>query len=600
MDRENYPSRYTLHAVRYLYMDEVSEVKARLNIEDVIGEYVQLKRSGRNYKGLSPWTNEKTPSFMVSPEKQIWHDFSSGKGGDLISFVMEMEGMDFRGTLEFLARRAGVDLAQFDSTRQKTDRPKTYILKALELATKFYQKQLTVNHPALKYLLKDRGFTKTTLLEWRIGYAPSSGQALTDFLGKSGFDMHEVKLAGLASERRDRVYDMFRGRIMIPLADSRGQVIGFTARLLQDAGDAPKYINTPQTLVYDKSRHIFGLHLAKEAIRKQGFVVVVEGNMDVIASRQAGVHNVVASAGTAITEQHLRQLKRFTGDIRLCFDADRAGIEATKRAIPLAQKTGVDLSIVTIKDAKDNDELIKKKGVGEWRKAIDEKKYAPDWVIDRYRETLDLSTAQGKRDFSDEVLAVVRRLQDAIEQEHYLKKLAETIDGSLEAVRAKFERAGASALAGPRRRHQELTSPDSQAVKYQQLQDHFLAVVFFSPKLRGLLKDCQPEYFTEGLSRQIFEFLTENPQWKGGRQLPKQLIGASEYVKILSLQFEELYQSLTSDDLAEQAAGLKQRLIEKYVNIAKSRLALMMQKTSDEKELDKLMRKVNNLNQMIR
>ncbi|OGL35238.1 DNA primase [Candidatus Saccharibacteria bacterium RIFCSPHIGHO2_12_FULL_47_16b] len=580
-------------------MDAVQEIKARLNIEDVIGEYVQLKRSGRNFKGLSPWTNEKTPSFMVSPEKQIWHDFSSGKGGDMISFVMEMEGLDFRGTLELLARKAGIDLSQFAPKGAKPERPKAYILKALELATRFYQRQLITNRAALEYLLKKRGFSKQTLLDWQIGYAPGNRTALADFLGKNGFDMHEVKLAGLASERRDRAFDMFRGRIMIPLADSQGQVVGFTARLLKETADAPKYINTPQTLVYDKSRHIFGLHLAKEAIRKQGYTVVVEGNMDVIASHQAGVRNVVASAGTAMTEPHLRLLKRFTGDIRLCFDADRAGLEATIRSIPLAQKTGVDLSIINLKDAKDNDELIRKKGVDAWQKAIEERKYAPDWVIDQYRQSLDLTTAQGKREFSDAVLAVVRRLQDALEQEHYLKIVAEVTQSSLEAVKAKFERVSASTTITPRRRPKDIPALDLAAAEYQKLQDHFLAMTFFAPKIRYLLDDCKPQYFSDGSSRLVFDFLKKNPDFRG-KTLPKPLQPAADYVKILTLQFEELYQSLPSDDLAEQAAGLKQRLIEKYVKIAKTRLASLMHQTDDEKKLDKYLKKVNQLNQLIK
>lgn len=591
-----YPGLVPLYAVR---MDAVQEVKSRLNIEDVLGEYVQLKRTGRNFKGLSPWTNERTPSFIVSPEKQIWHDFSSGKGGDVISFVMEMEGLDFRATLELLAHKAGVDLSQFESgPAKKAERPKTYILKALEMAAKFYQKQLIANVAALNYL-KKRGFKRETILEWQLGYAPNTRTALTDYLGKNGFDMHEVKLAGLAGESRDRVYDMFRGRVMIPLADSRGQVIGFTARLLKESKDAPKYINTPQTLVYDKSRHIYGLHLAKEAIRKSGFVVVVEGNLDVIASHQVSVRNVVASAGTAITEQHLRQLKRFTGDVRLNFDADSAGLEATKRAIPLAQSVGVDLSIVTIADAKDADELITKKGVKAWQTAIEKRVYAPDWVIERYSETLDLQTAQGKRDFSDAVLAVVKRLTDTLEQEHYLKKIAELTDSTFEAVKTKFERLG-SGPARPLKRHKELSFTSSMAVEYQRLQDHFLAINFFSLKLRDLLTNFKPQYFSEGAPRTVFNFLLENPAYKGGKSLPSQLREHSDYVKILSLLFEEKYQSLPSDDLAEQAAGLKQRLIEKYVKMTKSALARQMQKTTDEKELDRLMKKVDKLNRLIK
>jgi DNA primase len=389
-------------------MDAVAEVKSRLNIEDVIGEYVQLKRSGRNFKGISPFTNEKTASFMVSPEKQIWHDFSSGQGGDMFTFIQEVEGLDFKGALEMLARRAGVDLDQFRGSGSSTNTQfKNRAYEALELATKFYQRQLTANKTALGYLLKDRKFTRETLLAWRLGYAPNTGQALTEFLTKHGFERDEMKRSGLVVERYSRLSDMFRGRIMVPLADAQGRIIGFTARLLADEPNSPKYINTPQTIVYDKSRNVFGLHLAKEAIRKTGYVVVVEGNMDVISSHQAAVANVVASAGTAMTENHLRELKRFTGDIRLCFDADRAGITATERIIPIAQKTEVNLKIVSIKDAKDPDELVQK-DVKAWQKDIDDAVYAPDWLIEHYKNELDLSSAQGKRAFTDILIATIR------------------------------------------------------------------------------------------------------------------------------------------------------------------------------------------------
>ncbi|HLG90545.1 MAG TPA: CHC2 zinc finger domain-containing protein, partial [Candidatus Saccharimonadales bacterium] len=197
-------------------MDAVAEVKSRLNIEDVVAEYVQLKRAGRNFKGLSPWTNEKTPSFMVSPEKQIWHDFSSSKGGDIFTFVMEMEGLDFRGALEHLARKAGVDLEDYRTSSSHRKEFKNRALEALELATKFYQKQLTVNKKALKYLLKERSFAKQTLLDWQLGYAPKTGHALTDFLSKKGFDTDEMRRAGLTFMRAGGPSDMFRGRIMIP------------------------------------------------------------------------------------------------------------------------------------------------------------------------------------------------------------------------------------------------------------------------------------------------------------------------------------------------------------------------------------------------
>jgi len=580
-------------------MDAVSEVKSRLNIEDVISEYVQLKRTGRNFKGLSPWTNEKTPSFIVSPEKQIWHDFSSGKGGDMFSFVMEMEGLDFKAALEQLARKAGVDLDQFRTGEPGTSgKLKQSALEVLEWAAKFYQKQLTVNQAAYEYLSKERGFTKDTIVTWRLGYAPNTGFALTNFLTKQGFTTDDMKRAGVSIQRARHFSDMFRGRIMVPLTDQSGQVVGFTARLLADEPDAPKYINTPQTVTYDKSRQVFGLHLAKEAIRKEGFVVVVEGNLDVISSHQAGVTNVVASAGTAMTEQHLKALKRFTGDIRLSFDADSAGIAATERVIPLAQKAEVALKIITIKGAKDPDELIRK-DVHFWNQAIEQAQYAPDWLIDRYKEEVDLKTGAGKKAFTDALLTTIRRLRDPIEQEHYLKQIAQLTDTSLEAVQAKFASADAPQTILKRPKNQA-AALDKAQVEYQRLQDHLLAILLMQPKLRQLATACRADYFSDGPQRRVFKFLQENPDFKGDPKIAEQLQTDGDYVKILVLQFEEIYQDLPPDDLARQADNLKHRLIDRYVKIQKHSLAIAMQDAKDDNELNSLMAKVNKLNALIK
>lgn len=580
-------------------MDAVAEVKSRLNIEDVISEYVQLKRTGRNFKGISPWTNEKTASFIVSPEKQIWHDFSSGKGGDMFSFVMDMEGLDFRGALEHLARKAGVDLEQFKGSKPGVSAGlKNRALEVLEWTTKFYQRQLAANRQAYEYLAKQRGFSKETILAWRLGYAPNTGFALTNFLTKQGFTTDEMKRAGVVIQRARHASDMFRGRIMIPLADAQGQIIGFTARLLADEPDAPKYINTPQTITYDKSRHVFGLHLAKEAIRKDGFVVVAEGNLDVIASWQAGVANVVASAGTAMTEQHLKALKRFTGDIRLSFDADRAGVAATERVIPLAQNAEVSLRIISIKDAKDPDELIRK-DIHFWNEAIEQAQYAPDWLIDRYKEEVDLKTAAGKKAFTDALLSTIRRLRDPIEQEHYLKRIAKLTDTSLDAVKAKFiaQPPAQPALRKPKAGNGPL---DKAQIEYQRLQDHLLAMALLQVKLREQLADCSPVYFTEGPPREVFKFIKQNPDFKDDPKIAEQLQSVSDYVKILSLQFEELYQGLPQEDLAAQAAQLKHRLIDRYVKIQKHKLAIAMQAAKDDNELNLLVQKADKLNALIK
>ncbi|MGB3945995.1 MAG: DNA primase, partial [Candidatus Saccharimonadales bacterium] len=337
--------------------DAKEEVRARLNIEDVIGEYVQLKRAGRNFKGLSPFTSERTPSFTVSPEKHIWHDFSSGKGGDVFSFVMEVEGLDFRAALEQLARKAGVDLSLYDSKQAgEIAQKKRRLIEANELACRYFQQSLLKNQHALEYVFKKRQLSKEIVQEFKIGYAPDEGEAAVRFLTKKGFSKRELSDAGLTNRFGG---DIFRGRMTVPLMDPSGQVIGFTGRIITDDPKAPKYLNTPQTLVYDKSRHVFGLSQAKEAIRKADFSVVVEGNLDVVSSHQAGIKNVVASAGTALTEWHLKSLARLSHDVRLSFDADKAGLAATERAIPIASQVGVELTIIGLPDGmKDPDELI--------------------------------------------------------------------------------------------------------------------------------------------------------------------------------------------------------------------------------------------------
>jgi DNA primase len=581
-------------------MDAVSEVKSKLNIEDVIGEYVQLKRTGRNYKGLSPFTNEKSPSFIVSPEKQIWHDFSSGRGGDMFTFVEEVEGLDFKGALEMLARRAGVDLEQFKGSGSNTNaQNKNRALEALELATKFYQKQLTVNKTALEYLIKDRKFSKDTLLNWRLGYAPNNGQALSDFLTKNGFERDEMKRSGLVVERYSRLSDMFRGRIMVPLTDSRGSVIGFTARLLEDEPNAPKYINTPQTVVYDKSRNVFGLHSAKEAIRKTGLVVVVEGNMDVIASHQAGVNNVVASAGTAMTESHLRELKRFTGDIRLCFDADRAGVAATERMIPVAQKVEVNLKIITIKGAKDPDELIQQ-NLSAWQKAIEQAIYATDWLIEHYKKEVDISSAQGKRVFTDVLLATIRRLNDPVEQEHYLKKIAKFTETSFEALQAKLSSKPSSEQPRQKKPKVQQQAVNKSVVEYQRLQDHFLAMALVQPKVRNLITDCHQEFFTDGTAREVFNFLKSHPDFNGDPKLSLELQAVGDYVKILLLQFEELYADLPVGDLEELAQKLKHRLIDRYVKMQNRKITKAIDSAKNDEQRLELMKKANRLNELIK
>lgn len=578
-------------------MDAVEEVKSRLDIEDVISEYVTLKRSGRNYKGLSPFTSEKTPSFMVSPEKQIWHDFSSGKGGNVFSFVMEMEGLDFKGALEHLARKAGVDLSQYRSGASAgASKLKERLYEVLEMAAKFYQVQFSKNQKALEYVFKQRQFNKETALQFRLGYAPNTGFALVDYLKKHNVADRELQQAGLSSSRSGRASDMFRGRLMIPLADPQGKIVGFTARLLDDEPNAPKYINTPQTPLYDKGRHIYGLHLAKEAIRKTGYVVVAEGNLDVISSHQAGVKQVVASAGTAVTEMNLKALNRFTEDVRLAFDQDQAGQAAAERTIPLAGKVGVSLSIVEITSGKDPDELIKK-DVEQWQKAIESPVYALDWLIARYQQQLDLSSATGKRRFSDIILEVIRKLPDPVEQDHYLQKVAEIIGVSRDALSSKM------AIEKQATRHKKTgniqpVKLDSDQVERTKAQNQLLSLALMLPKFRKYLNDITDEELVSDDAIAVFRFLQEKPEFDGAAEQAGALRKHADYVKMLVLQFEATYQGLDELELSYEAKRLQVRLIERYVKSKKAALAAKM-RDADEATMKTLLTEARALDTLL-
>ncbi len=574
--------------------DAKEEVRSRLNIEDVIGEYVELKRAGRNFKGLSPFSGEKTPSFVVSPEKHIWHDFSSGKGGDVFSFVMEVEGLDFRQALEHLARRAGVDMSIYQSAQSgEIAKKKKRLLEAHALAAQYYQQSLLQNQHALEYVFKKRGLSRQIVRDFQIGYAPSSSDALVQFLRKKGFSQKDLADAGLTNRFGG---DLFRGRMMVALMDTSGQVIGFTARIIDDEPNAPKYLNTPQTLLYDKSRHVFGLSQAKEAIRTQDYVVLVEGNLDVVSSHQAGVCNVVATAGTALTEYHLKALTRLSSNIRLGFDGDKAGLAAAERAIPIAQAVGAELTIVSLPDsAKDPDELIKQ-DVNLWQEAIDTAQPAVDWLLMQYAARVDLKTAAGKRAYSTAGLQLVRQLQDPVDQDHYVQFMAAQTGASVHALRQKLT--VTHDTSEERSLRPIAVAPKDEQKKDVPYQDDILAVLLVDAESRAQLQGDAVKLFDGEARKELIKFLMTDTN--SIQDTPDALQKYDTYVKILLLRAETRYGLWDVKERSLEVARLLRQMITEHNKTKRDRLIMQLRDAEEQNDDAEAMRLRSEINTLIK
>lgn len=522
--------------------DLKEEIKSRLAIEDVVGRYIELKRAGRSLKGHSPWGVDKTPSFMVSPEKGIWHDFSANKGGDVINFIMEVEGISFKEAVEKLAAEAGLDITKYRGNDAGITKRKVRAREALALATKYYQACLVRNREVCEYVFYKRNLNRKTVAEFQIGYSPASGKALLAVLKKRGFTERELEDAGLLNRFKS---DMFRDRMMVPFIDTTGNIIGFTARILGKG--EPKYLNTSDTILFNKSRFIFGLYNAKESIRKNGFVVIVEGNMDVISSHQAGVKEAVATSGTAMTEQHLKALSNLTQDIRLAYDGDEAGVKATERAIMMAGDLGIDLTVISnYHGAKDPDELIQK-DPELWKKAIEERVPAVDWLLTKYEENLNLRSAPDKRKYSTIALQLLSYVKDEVERADYEKKVATKLGVDVEVLREKGSRLDKKLAEASSRKFYKKPKTSATPNHIKKMEDSLLALKLFG----GITKTEIPLELPEEDSR-LDEleliFNTEHANIKS----PDYEKEAAELMKRYSLELNK--QKVAS--LTEQLAAL--------------------------------------------
>lgn len=401
----------------------VEKIKERLKIEDLLGSYLKLEKAGKNLKARCPFHNEKTPSFFVSPERDSYYCFGCGAKGDIFTFVQEFEGLDFFGALKLLAERTGVTLER--TSFEKRD-DKEAIFNALEAACQFFESNLPQSNEVQKYLEK-RGLTEKTIKDWRIGFVADDWRALYDYLAARKFSDNEIEQAGLIKRNERSFYDRFRGRIMFPIRDSAGRVVGFTGRILPaaDDGKTAKYLNSPETAVFNKSRILYGFDLAKLAIKKFDYSVIVEGQMDIIMCHQAGFQNVVATSGTALTPEHLTLLRRISNRVIMAFDADKAGLNAATKAWQLALSLGMEVKIAEFKDGKDPaDILLGHEGKEKFKEALKDSMHIVDFYLYKIlAEKLDeRKTGQAVR---ERILPFLALLESNIEKSHFVKKISD-------------------------------------------------------------------------------------------------------------------------------------------------------------------------------
>ena len=452
----------------------LDELAARNPIEDVVGQYVSLKRSGANMFGLCPFHGEKTASFSVAPDKGIYYCFGCHKGGSAINFMMEIEGLSYPDAVRALAKRAGMEVPE-DEQYQSRYRQQERLWALSKEAARFFNKQLYAPAGAegLAYA-KKRGMPQSTLTKFGIGFAPNSWSSLCDAMRAKGYTDEELKESGLASvsQKNGRIYDRFRNRLMFPIIDVRGNVIGFGGRVMDDS--TPKYLNSPETIIFNKRKNLFGLNLAKKS--KLGYLILVEGYMDAVALHQYGFDCAVASLGTSLTEEHAVLLSRYTEQVVLIYDGDEAGQRATRRAIPMLEKAGLQVKVLQMKDAKDPDEYLKKFGPDKFRNLLNESANRVEYQLTAIRKKYNLSIDEERVKFISEAAEFVSSLTNAVQREIYGKRAAEAAQISYDAMKIEVSKAYKRRIAREKKKQERIDlspaaqlQPKSRTIRYDNM-----------------------------------------------------------------------------------------------------------------------------------
>ncbi len=597
--------------------DNISKIKDRVDVVELISSYIKVQKAGMNFKARCPFHNEKTPSFYISPERQIWHCFGCQKGGDIFGFVKEIEGVEFSDALRILAQRAGVQLEFHQLTEERSDyKSKLYAIS--ELATKFFEKQLRASRTGMQALryLKERGLQSSIIDEFRLGYAVNDWEALSKFLRERGYNDSEIVDAGLAIKRENKsgVYDRFRSRIIFPIFDLNGRVVGFTGRVFGENTnkdrEPAKYINTPQTSIYDKSMILYGLSKAKQSIRQQDKCLLVEGNMDALMSYQSGVTNVVATSGTALTPNHLKILQRYTNNLDFSFDTDQAGAIATRRGVGLALAQNFNVKAVSIDDpeCKDPADYVNKYG-SKWADLVSQSKPVIQFYFDNLISQIDPSSVDGKKIVISTLAPFIKRIVSKVEKSHWVNLIASYLKTKEDALEADISLAkddletysysNAVETVGPVVATQE-REDDGFNLDKDILSEALLSLIIKSP---AVFKEEIGKIDSVAIDNKIAEVIKKLGEANIDNFVFSDFVAKFEKDKAMKLEFaylrsQELWQDFGDEQLKSEFDGLIRKINQRSIIARLTGLEIEMRQAenlNDKNKIAELIDKFTNL-----
>lgn len=590
----------------------IEQIKEKIDIVDFIGGYLKLQKTGINYKAFCPFHSEKTPSFFVSPTRQIWHCFGCNRGSSIFDFLMEIEGIEFGDALKILAQKTGIELKREDF-RLKTERQR--LLEICEITTSFFEKQLEKSNSGNQiknYLLK-RGLNEESIKKWRLGYAPNNWRALSDFLVARGYKREEIIKAGLTLKKEEsgfnkigiyQSYDFFRQRIIFPIFNLNSQVIGFAGRLVpsrEKQEEKAKYINIPATLLYNKSQTLYGLNFAKLEIKKRDFVILTEGYFDTILLHQAGFENSVAVTGSALTEQHLKILKRYTDNLSIAFDMDLAGNAATYRSINLALKEDFNIKVISLPQNFDPAEIISQ-NPAQWSKLLENSQEILNFYFENVFSKFDPRTPEGKKEITKIILPKIKAISNRILQAHWIQELAKKIKVNEEAIWEELKKISTEeALNHPK----EIQPKEEIKSRQQLLEEKILSLVLKNPEILNFLNKNSISFFSPNI-KTIFAFLKKKDDEKNKEKTLAKIEEENKEIKeilakasLLAEVKNELFPEQKEIDLSEEIEiclrELKKIILKQRLKI----ISVKIQEAEEKKEQERIRNLTENFNQLV-